>query len=435
MKWLLTQNQKTSNWKAKLLLCATGILFINNGSLANLNVVFRYDDLSGDLQGSRTIGSYREQVWKAEKDIFDRFKTHGFHYVVSVIPQAFSDYGSNKHAVVFNLDKEKVDYFVLAEANGIAEIALHGYSHANHASKGHRQGEFRERAYLDQYKDIQAGLDILKVCGFNKAITFVPPWHGWDSNTAKALIDSNLKVLSTRSYYYTQLAEPLCFIPKTTSLEALEVKLEKDSLPQDGLIVVLFHPNDLVSKNGDACFGSERLKHLLDRLSVYDYIHIVSFKELYNEDAVQLNSRRYKASTWARNMRDFSVALLPKRICPYDLEVILPATGSLYRTAWQSWISILGFFSLSVVLLFLAALLTLYCSRILKKKKDFSPRMRLMMSLGCLLIIVCSIYQEYDLVSKGYIPVIAWLFPVIFALVLLSSFCRKPKPILSEDGV
>jgi hypothetical protein len=435
MKRSFANNNLMCQWIGKLMFSAVCVLVLSTCTFAKLNVVFRYDDLSGDLPGSRTTGSRHGQVWRAEKDVFNRFAGHGFHYVVSVIPQPIADHGLREHAVAFYRDEEKVDYFAAAEATGVAEIALHGYSHVNHATKGHRPGEFRERTYLDQYNDIQAGLDILKVCGFNNVITFVPPWHGWDSNTARALIDSDFRILSTRSYYYTQLAESLCLIPKTISLEALELEFENASLPQDGLIVVLFHPYDLVSENGGGCFGSERLKQILERLSQKDDVHVVSFRDLYGEDAAPFSFRRYKALTWAKDMREFSATFLPKKISSYDLEASLPATASTYKTEYQSYLSASVYFILSVALLCLVALLTLAVSRrILRNKQDPSTRIRLIVKLACFLVIVCSVYQEYDLINKGYIPVSAWFFPATIALVVLGACGRRPKRVFSKNG-
>ncbi len=432
MRRLFINDNVTSNWIIRLSISVALLLLINTCALAKLNVVFRYDDLSGDLPESRADDSYRGQVWQAEMDVFNQFKAHGFHYVVSIIPNPLA-YGSNEHAASFDLDVEKVNYLAPAEANGIAEIALHGYRHANHAEQGHRQGEFRERSYCDQYKDMQAGLDVLKKCGFTDVITFVPPWHGWDSNTARALIDSDFKVLSTRAYYYTELAESLCFIPKTTSLENLELIIEEANLPKEGLIVVLFHPYDLVAETGATCLGQERLKQLLGRLSEHVDVDVVSFKDLYDDDSGQFTARRYKAATLARNMREFAMTVFPKRIISYDFEAALFPVRSVYRTEKASSISALSDLALSVAMLLAVAFATLPIGRkILKNVPRLSTSMRLSVILGGSFIIACCLYQQYDLMRKGYIPVIAWFFPMIMSIVLIGYFCRRPKRMLSQ---
>jgi len=187
------------------------VLLIPTLATGSTYVVFRYDDLSADQPGVRESNVLRRQIWEAEQDVDTLFEKYGMPYVISIIPKANSKYGgttSPNDYVSFADDPEKVEFIKRGLRQGRIEVAQHGLSHINHVrayNRRHRHGEFRERDYESQLKDIEEGKRILtKICGFTDVVSFVPPWHGWDSNTAKALKESGFRVLSSNRFFFSR---------------------------------------------------------------------------------------------------------------------------------------------------------------------------------------------------------------------------------------
>ena len=224
-------------------------------------VVFRYDDLSGDKLGERENDPERRRIFEAERSVDSLFDKFGFPYVVAVIPKRSDN--------SFAEDPEKITFIKNAVQMGRIEVAQHGFAHINHAEENHRKGEFRERNFDTQLHDIEAGKEILcKSCQVPNITTFVPPWNAWDDNTAKALVESGFSILSADRSYYGKMAAKLTIVPFTAQLWELESLLNCGDMPDSSVIVVLYHPPQIVRFSGqeERYFGLERFENLLRTL-------------------------------------------------------------------------------------------------------------------------------------------------------------------------
>lgn len=71
----------------------------------------------------------------------------------------------------------------------LLDLVQHGYRHANHAAPGQAKYEFGPaRTYAQQYRDLHRGVKIMReLLGPVLTPGFIPPYHGHDAHTLKAL--------------------------------------------------------------------------------------------------------------------------------------------------------------------------------------------------------------------------------------------------------
>ena len=285
--------------------------------------MFRYDDLSADQPGVREINALRRKVWRAEQALDALFEEYKMKYVVSIIPQANSQYsgivGENDGKVSFEEDQEKIDFIKRAVQAGRVEVAQHGFSHIYVVSSNHRVAEFRERGYESQFRDVAEGREILlRACDLSDISTFVPPNNGWDDNTAKVLKKLGFKILSADRYYYYKSSRELIHIPFTAVPQELELMVEQGRLPEEGIVGVLYHPFEIVRFPGRLSsyyFGLERFEKLLQQLSKMPEVKVVTFQQLTHE-MDNLTIERYRASNSLWRQRSFWAKLLPRHLWP-----------------------------------------------------------------------------------------------------------------------
>jgi len=148
-------------------------------------VVFRNDDIQ-EFSGSAT-----------ERRFLQLFVENG-------IPQTYA-------LVPFKKDLEKQgDLLSLLkdqQARGLAEIALHGYTHENHAGK--RRSEFSGRPFEEQLEKIRSGKAYLERIFLREIVTFIPPFNSYDQDTLRAIAQNGIKVLSSSHFFSVPNPYPL----------------------------------------------------------------------------------------------------------------------------------------------------------------------------------------------------------------------------------
>jgi predicted deacetylase len=97
------------------------------------------------------------------------------------------------------------------------EIAQHGYRHIKNSDDGgvlnlNSASEFAGRRYSEQLDDLLKGKSILIDYGFNP-VTFIPPWHSYDTITLKALAKAGFKVLSDGLFLFPRMTCSLLHLP------------------------------------------------------------------------------------------------------------------------------------------------------------------------------------------------------------------------------
>ena len=85
------------------------------------------------------------------------------------------------------------------QTKGLAEIALHGYAHENHAGK--RRSEFAGRPYDEQFEKIRSGKAQLERIFQREIVTFIPPFNSYDQHTLRACAQNGIKVLSSSHFF------------------------------------------------------------------------------------------------------------------------------------------------------------------------------------------------------------------------------------------
>ena len=234
-------------------------------------------------------------------------------------------------------------------------MAQHGLSHTNFAGQSHRPGEFRERDYVSQLRDIARGREILlNACNLTGISTFAPPWNGWNANTAKALKKTGFTILSTDRYYYYESARDLIHIPFTAVPRELEELINEGQLPAESIIVVLYHPFEIVEFDGALSsyyFGVERFERLLQKLSAMPEVKAVTLQQLANEVPDLITIERYRAANSLLKQRSFWGKLVSKRLSPgVSKEPIYLSLDEYHQTARYWKMAQLGLLAALVVM-------------------------------------------------------------------------------------
>lgn len=292
---------------------ATAFFLIPSSTWATTYIVFRYDDFSADKPGMRGSNEERRRIWKAEQETDSLFVKYGLEYVIAIIPKA--------NETSFEQDREKAEFIKSGISASRIEVAQHGFSHTNYAPLMHIKGEFRERNYECQLRDITMGKKILcSSCDLENISTFVPPYNGWDSNTATILEQTGFTILSADRFLYYKSVKGLTIIPWTASLQELESVVNEGRLPHDGIIVVLFHPREIAKLEGREdykgyYFGIDRFDKLLFRISKMPEVQIVTLEHL-PQKCTDLTLERYRMANQLLRQRYFWKSLLPEHLLP-----------------------------------------------------------------------------------------------------------------------
>lgn len=245
-------------------------------------MVFRYDDFSADLPEYRQQDPLRQEIWDIEKKMDELFRKYDVPYHLAIIPNRY-DYNT-KMEIPFTADLAKIDLVKKGIADGVVEVSQHGYTHQLRTPAGHRGAEFRHRSPQQQLHDILDGKKILEQALSTKISIFVPPWNGWDKNTGKLLTDAGYSFFSADQYYDYDSIKSMKIVPFTVVLNQLE-KMDFNSIPDETIVTVLFHPPDLIPSSRH--FSIDRLDALLKKLSCQPDIRITTFSYLsrhYNLD-------------------------------------------------------------------------------------------------------------------------------------------------------
>ncbi|MCX5636184.1 MAG: DUF2334 domain-containing protein [Planctomycetota bacterium] len=391
-----------------VLLVLLAILLIQHRAGGTTYIVFRYDDFAGDAPGIREADVLRRQIWEAERRVDQLFQKYGFPYVIAIIPK--------RDGTSLAEDLEKVSFVKDAVRTGRVEIAQHGFAHINHAKENHRVGEFRERDFESQLQDIKSGKEILlRALDLTDLSTFVPPWNSWDSHTAEAVKVAGFRILSADLEHYYNSIEGLVAIPFTSQLWELESVLEQGNLSQDGIVIVLYHPQQIVKSpgSGDRFFGIERFDKLLQRLAALPNSRVVTLQQLAQE-CDSLTTKRYRTANALWRQRSFWAKLLPKHLWPGESNRTIYLPTNTYARQLMLW----GMLTAALTAgLLLAGVVTRYLIKIV-----LSLTWRRCIDVAASVVFVISITSEIYLVYRGYHPTGIRIIPAIFTASFLIAF-------------
>lgn len=100
------------------------------------------------------------------------------------------------------LTKECKDFLIskIIKYKDLVEIGQHGFDHKDHSGYKNKWKRYEfgpRRSYLQQRKDIHKGKIILENYFKKRINVFTPPWHRYDENTLKSIIEENIPIIST----------------------------------------------------------------------------------------------------------------------------------------------------------------------------------------------------------------------------------------------
>jgi hypothetical protein len=375
---------------------------------ATTYIVFRYDDFAGDAPGVRERDILRKQVWDAEQAVDRMFQKYGFSYTIAIIP--------NRNGVPLGADTEKVEFIRNAVSARRVEVAQHGLSHTNHTKANHRPGEFRERDYQSQFQDIKRGREILlSALGLNDIAVFVPPWNGWTNDTGRVVEELGFRIFSADCYNYYDSAEGLMIIPYTTGLRGLELLVDGRCLPDAGIVVVLYHPHDIVkyADRKNAYFGIDKFEKLLSSLSTSPGVSVETLGRLCNKCS-DLTAQRFRLANKLNRYRAFWGKLLPLRLLPAVEPGLAYLSIQKYSQILRPW------YYLTVA--FIVGLIGVgFLFRFILKSR-LSAKWRVRMDIFAAILSCISVLAELRLLQRGYHITGIRMVPALFAGGFLFGF-------------
>ena len=182
-----------------------------------------------------------------ESEIFAILDELGINATVAVIP-----YGINADGLV-PLTRDNAPHLVSAQAEGIIEVAQHGYVHKHVTStpKG-SPSEFWGVPADEQHRCIDAGHNQLTQTFGQSVRGFIPPWNTYDNTTARHLADRGYVYLSGSLVTPPSDKTPLCLIPRTCEIHQLGqayAEARRYSLLSP-TVVVIMHQYDFLECTG-----------------------------------------------------------------------------------------------------------------------------------------------------------------------------------------
>jgi peptidoglycan/xylan/chitin deacetylase (PgdA/CDA1 family) len=189
-------------------------------------VCLRFDDYHQDVDH------------KAWVEVLSEYDDRGLRGVVAVVPEYEGE----------QLSADVVPFLKRLEANGW-EVAQHGYRHENvgrgRASQGllgplgrelyDERSEFAGLSYEEQERRIGAGKDVLEAHDLTPT-TFIPPWHEYDRDTARALSEHGFTALNEGRWPIPRTVEGVTLVP--THLPAIT-----PAMLSVGVTTIVGHPH------------------------------------------------------------------------------------------------------------------------------------------------------------------------------------------------
>ncbi|HEX2924727.1 MAG TPA: DUF2334 domain-containing protein [Ruminiclostridium sp.] len=390
--------------------------------------MFRYDDYSW-----HTIDEHRLNVWQEEQKIDASFKKYNLDYVISIIPFSPDRNNQCREGKYVSAEFTEADKMIQLIKNGIKEgriePAQHGYSHKNNAERGHEAGEFCDLDFRSQLQTIRKGKEYLcEALEINEIKTFVPPWNKWEANTIRALEQSGFQILSADRGYYCSNLEGLTIIPYTSQLWELEAMLEQNSIVKNSVIVVLYHPEQLLKHKGfeRSYFGVKRFEQLLAKVAQTPGIKVLTIDQLAKE-CNDLNLDRYFSASTLWQQRNFWRTLLPENLWPGEANKSLYLTTKVYNYEVMFWVAMQILFAACLVVL---GLLVRNFLRSLLSKKLYSYIDIVGTFIFCMGIIgeFLLFCKDYQLTGIRSVPVFfgaGFIVALVYRVIKRTVYLRK----------
>ena len=231
-------------------------------------IILRVDDIG------------KNAVYDVSKKLVDEILARGFKITLGIIP--------------YNIESNFKVFVWLRELrlNENVEIALHGYKHDPE--------EFKEFSYEEALTSIRLGERVLEEDLGVRAITFIPPYNIYSSETLDALKDYGYKILSSgrNEAYVEEDFVALGYAARTFDFQELKLVSAQEtlndcrrSLEANNACVVMIHPQDYTGSDWNELGSDEYAEfiELLDGLEVLSQQMNASF-ETFNSALCALDN-------------------------------------------------------------------------------------------------------------------------------------------------
>lgn len=211
------------------------------------------------------------------------------------------------------LTPQRAETLTRAAADGVIEIALHGYLHVRLAPAPSPPTEFAGLPLEDQLKLISAGKSHLESIFSQPISGFVPPWNSFDTNTLKALEALGFQYLAAGRDYPRAYGGPVRLIPRTAHLTDLQCVISEAHrfAPANPVFVVVLHHYDFAeSGEKEAVTNIHGFDNFLARILDLPDVRICSLKEIADDLSIS-NESFLKQQSFSRH--PLTSRFLPQR--------------------------------------------------------------------------------------------------------------------------
>lgn len=251
-----------------------------------VHIVLRFDDPSPTTDHA------------LERKIFAILGELDITATVAAVPFGISTDG------LIPLTRDNAPHLIAAHADGIIEIAQHGYAHQHMSSTPKMPSEFWGVPADEQHRCIDEGHDQLAQTFGHPIRGFIPPWNTYDDTTAHHLAARSYTYLSGSlatppTYYKTTL----CLIPLTCDIHQLhQAYAEACRHPfLSSTIVVVMHNYDfLENTNNPGILSLQAFRETLLWLKQQPEVRFITLGHL----AKNLGVAKSQAALW-RNLKRF----------------------------------------------------------------------------------------------------------------------------------
>lgn len=290
-----------------------------------ITVVFRFDDYSNN---SPPV---------VEQTFLSLYSQYQIPFTLGVVPYS-SDPGEEHGSALKPLSTEKVLVLQSALQTGVADLALHGYTHQCLPGVSDLwYTEFKTVDYATQLEWISLGKSFLEDTFGVQIETFIPPWNTYDEGTIQAIQQLGFKCLSAGPHGEVPRETKLLCLPATTTSHHLKAAIERARRLPDAspTIVVLFHTYDYFETDH---YNYQRFQNLLAWLREQEDVHVCNISQITCA----------KTPLHPTHLARYRSYLAPPAIIPklfhLPIEGVYPSHAGLSRMYALTWLLAISFY-------------------------------------------------------------------------------------------
>lgn len=281
----VTINMHLHSTRIRVFLVLLALFFLSSLMIANVPIIFRYDDYCASDDPDRLL---------VDERILDIHSRYGVPIVLGVIPEQ-NPSGDYPTAPLIE-DEQRMTLLRTIMDQGLVEIALHGYTHENLVSEG-RPSEFTGLPRDEQMKRIIQGKKSLEEWLDIEVDVFIPPFNTYDNTTLEILNQEGFRIISAGKSSAPEAVD-LISIPYWILLRSIDINLllkEAEKSESFHPIVFLIHEYDFFESNSrQAVISLDDYEQAVSRVSSSNNLYGTTFSQLADD---QRSLERLRSAT------------------------------------------------------------------------------------------------------------------------------------------